>query len=236
MEHSKKTRDSLELIMADAFQFSKQISSYVPSSITKNDRHSWFENCMKMKSLLPVQEQSSQTGSVSIYDVIKQICKNCGDNDFLVSDAGSAYYVASIMFKREKSQRYITSGAQADMGFSLPAAVGVSSVARSTNSRVHAVTGDGSFQLNIQEIQTLVTYKLPVTLYVLNNNGYLSIRATQNSFFPGRQCGTDSSNGVEFPDLKLLSKAYNIPYRFVSSESELGLLYKSRIQIVSHCM
>ena len=107
------------------------------------------------------------------------------------------------------------------MGFSLPAAVGVSSVARSTNSRVHAVTGDGSFQLNIQEIQTLVTYKLPVTLYVLNNNGYLSIRATQNSFFPGRQCGTDSSNGVEFPDLKLLSKAYNIPYRFVSSESEL---------------
>ena len=80
------------------------------------------------------------------------------------------------------------------------------------SSRVHAVTGDGSFQLNLQELQTLVTNKLPITLYILNNNGYLSIRTTQNTFFPGRQCGTDSSNGVDFPRLDLLCKAYGIEY------------------------
>ena len=67
----------------------------------------------------------------------------------------------------------------------------------------------------------MVTNSLPVTLYILNNNGYLSIRATQNSFFPGRQCGTDSTNGLGFPDIRLLCQAYGIAYRYVCSEHSL---------------
>ena len=83
------------------------------------------------------------------------------------------------------------------------------------------MTGDGSLQLNLQELQTLVTNKLPVTLYVLNNNGYLSIKATQASFFTGRECGTGPDTGVDFPNIKLLCKAYKIEYRQVTTVDEL---------------
>ena len=184
-------------------------------------REDWLDRCSEMKELLPIQEQFSGLNSVSIYDSIRIICENFGDKDILVSDAGSAYYVASIMFKRSKGQRYITSGAQADMGFSLPAAIGAAASIKQENTRVHAVTGDGSFQLNIQELQTLVTNKLPVTLYILNNNGYLSIRATQKAFFEGRECGTGPTSGVDFPSIQSICNAYKISYRRASSCKDL---------------
>ena len=236
-EHAKKTRSSMSLCQMDAFEFIKILSSQSVHDLSAERRNSWFSACLKMKELLPIQEQFSPSGSVSIYDVVGQICEGFGANDFLVSDAGSSYYVSSIMFTKTFNQRYITSGAQADMGFSLPAAIGIAAGLTSVSSRVHAVTGDGSFQLNLQELQTLVTNKLPITLYILNNNGYLSIRTTQNTFFPGRQCGTDSSNGVDFPRLDLLCKAYGIEYRYASSVESLRnvVIESTKVQMPIVC-
>ncbi|QNI83944.1 acetolactate synthase/ large subunit/ biosynthetic type [Synechococcus sp. PROS-7-1] len=220
-EHSKKTRSAMVLLQIDAFEFTKLLPSLRTGDSYKDGRLQWLDACLRMKALLPVQEQFSSRGSISIYDVVSQICLNFGEHDFLVSDAGSAYYVSSIMFVKTFSQRYVTSGAQADMGFSLPAAIGVAAWLPSGGRRVHAVTGDGSFQLNLQELQTLITNNLPITLYVLNNRGYLSIRSTQNTFFPGRQCGTDSSTGVDFPNLRLLCAAYGIEYRYAEALDSL---------------
>ena len=121
-------------------------------------------------------------------------------------------YIESI------NQRYITSGAQADMGFSLPAAIGA---CISANKPVIGITGDGSFQLNIQELQTIKHYNLPVKIFVWNNNGYLSIRATQDKFFDGRRIGTDSASGVSFPEVEKISYAYDLPYVKINNVSEL---------------
>lgn len=74
------------------------------------------------------------------------------------------------------------------------------------------ITGDGSLQMNIQELQTLAHYRLPVKLFVWNNDGYLSIRATQRKFFDGRFVGTDSMSGVSFPDLEKIAAAYGLRY------------------------
>lgn len=233
VEHSKKTRSGMHFILSDAYNFLHSLSS---SDIAKKVSHSsvdWMNRCQRMKAVLPIQEQTSPTGAVSIYDAVATICEDCGDNDILISDAGSAYYVSSIIFKRTASQRYVTSGAQADMGFSLPASIGAAASINLTTSRVHAVTGDGSFQLNIQELQTLVTNQLPVTVYVLNNNGYLSIRATQSAFFPGRQCGTDPRSGVDFPNLKLICKAYQIEYRFASDVESLSAIVRESSQVTN---
>lgn len=213
VEHSKKTRSNMNFVLSDAYSFLEALGLSGRNKSNQAELRTWLYTCRQMKELLPIQEQHSPHGAVSIYDAVKSICEHCGDSDILVSDAGSAYYVCSIMFSRKKAQRYVTSGAQADMGFSLPAAIGVAASIDSSSSRVHALTGDGSFQLNLQEIQTLVTSHLPVTLYVLNNNGYLSIRATQSAFFPGRQCGTDRNTGVDFPNIRLLCAAYRIEYR-----------------------
>jgi acetolactate synthase-1/2/3 large subunit len=116
------------------------------------------------------------------------------------------------------------------MGFSLPAAIGIAASLKSSSAKVHAITGDGSFQLNLQEIQTVVTNHLPVILYVLNNNGYLSIRATQSAFFSGRQCGTDPSCGVEFPNIELICSAYRIAYRYAEDIIALLDVIKESIQ------
>ena len=95
------------------------------------------------------------------------------------------------------------------MGFSLPAAIGS---AAAGSRKVIAISGDGSVQMNIQELQTLKYYRFPVKLFVWNNDGYLSIRATQRKFFDGRLIGTDKSNGVSFPSLAKLAKAYGLRY------------------------
>jgi acetolactate synthase-1/2/3 large subunit len=141
--------------------------------------------------------------------------KELKSNSVVVSDAGSTFYVTSQAFQPIKNQRYITSGAQADMGFTLPAAIGAAFAQK--DRMIVGITGDGSFQMNIQELQTLIHYKIPVKLVIWNNDGYLSIRQTQKKFFSGREIGTDKNSGVSFPSTKKIASAYNIPY--VSSKS-----------------
>jgi acetolactate synthase-1/2/3 large subunit len=94
------------------------------------------------------------------------------------------------------------------MGYSLPAAIGVSTA--TGDKRVLAVTGDGSFQQNIQELQTLKCYQLPIKLFVLNNDGYLSIRASQKNYFEERYIGEGPRSGVTMPDTLKICEAYEI--------------------------
>ena len=101
------------------------------------------------------------------------------------------------------------SGGQAEMGFTLPACVGAS-VAK---GEVIGIVGDGSFQMNIQELQTIVHHKLPIKLFVWNNEGYLSIRNTQKKFFDGNFIGCDPETGdISFPFLEKIADAYGIKY------------------------
>jgi len=136
----------------------------------------------------------------------------------VISDAGSSFYAVTQALQLDDSQRYITSGGQAEMGFSLPAAIGA---AFRGFPLVAAITGDGSLQMNIQELQTVKHYNLPVKLFVWNNNGYLSIRATQQKFFDSRFIGTDARHGVSFPDLKKIADAYGLPFIRISGSCEL---------------
>jgi len=137
----------------------------------------------------------------------------------VVSDAGSAFYVTAQSLFTIKKSRHISPGAQAEMGFTIPASIGVSFA--TDKNKVVGITGDGSFQFNIQELQTIRHHNLPIKLFVWNNNGYLSIRTTQNKFFAGRNIGTDCSCGVSFPDLKSIAKAYNIKYYKIKKTSKL---------------
>jgi acetolactate synthase-1/2/3 large subunit len=105
------------------------------------------------------------------------------------------------------------------MGYSLPAAIGVS--AATGDGRVLAVTGDGSLQQNIQELQTLIHYGLPVKLFVLNNDGYLSIRASQTNYFKERYIGEGPRSGVTMPDTLKICNAYGVPAARVSNLADL---------------
>ncbi len=108
------------------------------------------------------------------------------------------------------------------MGFDLPGAVGA--CVGSGRKRVICLAGDGSIQMNIQELQTIATNRLPISIFVLNNDGYLSIRLTQQAFFPGNLVGCDPQSGVGFPDFAGIAAGYRLPYTSLRSHGDLERL------------
>jgi acetolactate synthase I/II/III large subunit len=214
-EHKKNTVTIDQFIGADVGDFLDEINL----KIEKQQPDNWKDKCIHWKNKWPVYQEGYDTNSVNMYEFVKVLSELANEDSIIVSDAGSSYYVTSQSFTfKSIEQRYITSGAQADMGFSLPAAIGA---CVSSNKPVMGITGDGSFQLNIQELQTVKHYNLPVKLFVWNNNGYLSIRATQDKFFEGRRIGTDPTSGVSFPEVEKIAYAYDLPYFKINNVSEL---------------
>jgi len=202
----------------------------------------WSEKCFYWKKHWPVclPEYSDDSEGINLYWFTDRLSALAPEKTVVISDAGSSFYVISQGFKFSKNQRYVTSGGQAEMGYSLPASIGVS--VANPNWQILAITGDGSFQMNIQELQTLVHYQLPVKLFVWNNDGYLSIRATQRKFFDGRYIGTDKKSGISFPNLEKICDAYGIKYLCAKKSSELddvilsALAYEGPIIIEVMCI
>jgi len=214
-EHKKNTVNIDQIICADVGDFLENIENKIAPKSSKD----WSNKCIHWKNKWPVYQEGYDTDTVNMYEFTKALSELASEDSIVVSDAGSSYYVTSQSFTlNNKKQRYITSGAQADMGFTLPAAIGACIAA---NKPVIGITGDGSFQLNIQELQTIKHYNLPVKLIVWNNNGYLSIRATQNKFFDGRRIGTDLESGVSFPEVGKIASAYELPYVKINNVAEL---------------
>lgn len=218
-EHLKQTVHVEQIIQADA----KDVLQKLLLSNWNQEYCDWAKKCLEWKKAYPVcleeyYEDDSQ--GINMYLFVEELSKCFKDDSVVVTDAGSAVYVPAQGIKTyDKKQRYITSGAQAEMGFTLPAAIGTC-VARN-GKEVLGITGDGSFQMNIQELQTLIYHKFPVKLFVWNNDGYLSIRATQNKFFDGRFIGTDSTSGVSFPEVEKIANAYGITYFRIDSIKDL---------------
>ncbi|NQT57495.1 MAG: thiamine pyrophosphate-binding protein [Bacteroidetes bacterium] len=151
------------------------------------------------------------------YVFAQEITRLLSPGDVLVAANGSAcvsVFQAGIVNKGIKA--FWNSGC-ASMGYALPAALGAAIDPESKN--VICITGDGSIQMNIQELQTIKTYNLQVKIFLLNNGGYSSIKQTQDNFFAGNRFGSDKASGVEFPDCIKLAKAYDYPYYRVTSEN-----------------
>lgn len=213
-EHKKNTVNINLMIEADLRYFFGCIELDYKTNIE------WTDKCLYWKEKWPIYNKAyGLEEKINMYEFIKQLESVMKDDSIVVADAGSAYYITSQALKLNSFQRYITSGAQADMGYTLPAAIGAS-VANDLGT-VLAITGDGSFQMNLQELQTIVHNKLPVKIFIWNNDGYLSIKTTQTKFFESRYAGTDSKSGISNPDFKKIAYAYGIPFFRASTPAEL---------------
>ncbi len=214
-EHQKNTVRIDKFVNAHLKNFFEKINQKVINLDTKD----WIKKCNHWKNKWPVAlERYENEEKINKYTFIDHLCKFLKEDTAVVSDAGSSYYVTSQALQIRANQRYITSGAQADMGFTLPAAIGTCFAKK---GEVVGITGDGSLQMNIQELQTMKHYNLPLKLFVWNNNGYLSIRATQRKFFDGRAIGTDKDSGISFPEVEKIAYAYGIQYFIAKEVSEL---------------
>lgn len=141
------------------------------------------------------------------------------DNDMpIITSDGSAHVVAMQSYRLKKDQRLFTNVGCASMGYGLPAAIGA--CFGNNLKPLICLEGDGSIQMNIQELQTLKHYNLPIKLFVINNDGYLSIKITQQSFFDGKEFASGKNNGISFPELKKICKAYDLQYFCIKNNSE----------------
>ena len=133
----------------------------------------------------------------------------------VISDAGSAFYVASQAINLKEGQRYFPSGALATMGYTLPASIGVA-IADLNNVTV-GITGDGSFMQNMQEISIMQYHQLPLKLFVVNNDGYLSIRNSQIKNNGGKLVASCPVSKVPFPNLEKVIEAFDLQYYKIDS-------------------
>jgi acetolactate synthase-1/2/3 large subunit len=182
----------------------------------------WLNKCMKWKQDWPIcnEYQKDDKEGINLYHFYEIFNKHTPKNSIVVADAGSSGYVSAQSVLIKKGQRFIMSGGQMEMGFTLPCTIGVAYAAK--DKMVFGITGDGSFQLNIQELQTLANFKPNIKLIIWNNSGYLSIKSTQSRFFEGRKIGAGPESGLTFPDTSKIAKAYGLPFKRVSKAKTLG--------------
>lgn len=220
--HKKKTIRIDRLVQSDAKVAIDKMFSVLCDSRFVSRSSDWLGRCVAWKNKYPVclPEYATLRGEINVYSFMDRISTLSKAGDAFIGDAGSAIYAVSQGIKITKDgQRYIPSSAMATMGYTVPAALGVS--AALGDGRVIAITGDGSLQQNIQELQTILHYKFPIKLFIWNNDGYLSIRASQKNYFKERYIGEGARSGVSIPDTLKICAAYGIPSSRVSELSDL---------------
>ena len=186
-----------------------------------NSFSDWLNICLSWRQKYPVclPEYKRRKKEINLYYFFNQLSDCLRKGDAIVTDAGSTFYAGSQSVNIKPGVRYVTSGGFATMGYGLPASIGVCLALN--RQRVMCVTGDGSFQQNIQELQTVVHYHLPLKIFIINNNGYLSIRFTQQKFF-NRLIGEGPTSGVSFPDAKKIAFTYGIKFIRITNNRELN--------------
>ena len=207
-EHSKNTVKIDRFIHRDA----KDFLDLYWFNRSKDD---WNYLCEEWKEKWPVCPLENPSEKVDLYYFMQCLNTLKRDDDVVISDAGSAFYVCAQAIEIKGNQRFVTSSSQAEMGFTIPACIGA---AFAKDGDVIGVTGDGSFMMNMQELQTIAYYNLPVKLFVWNNDGYLSIRTTQKKFFGGREIGTDSESGISIPNIRKVVESFGIEYVYAHAD------------------
>ncbi len=194
----------------------------------------WLERCSRWKKDYPVvlPRHYEDKNHTNVYAFIKELSERTAEKQITVVGNGSACVVGSHGYVIKKDCRFIINSAIASMGYDLPAAIGAC-VAEFGNSALHGradslaqedeadtgikdiilVTGDGSIQMNLQELQTIIHHRMPIKIFVINNEGYHSIRQTQTNLFNKNFVGIGpQSRDLSFPSLEKLAYAYGYPY------------------------
>ncbi len=198
-------------IQADAHIFLEEMLEQLKTISIQPDKK-WIDACLKWKEHYPlvVDEYYSDKEHVNSYVFMDKLSNHLNNTDSLV--AGNGLDTVSYLqgFKVKEGQRTYTSINWGAMGWDLPLSIGT--CIGKAKTRTICVTGDGSMQWNVQELLTIKHYNLPIKLFLFNNHGYSSIRATQKTFYNGHFVGSDELSGVSNPNYEYLAAAYGIRY------------------------
>ena len=215
-------------IKADARKFINKLNHKLNLSRFNQKYPNWIKYCNKIKKKYPVAPEYSSIKKnkfVDPYYFVKILSDKLRDNETVALGAsGSCFTVSGQVFSPKKNQRVFTAKGMAAMGFGLPSTIGAA--LSKNNKRAITIIGDGGFQLNVQELQTIFVNKLKVKIFVFQNKGYHAIRVTQDTYFKKRYVGSSNSSGVLLPNIEKISKSYGIKYSQISNNRELDVKLK----------
>ncbi|MHB8392726.1 MAG: thiamine pyrophosphate-binding protein, partial [Acidobacteriaceae bacterium] len=198
-------------IHADAREFLEELERQIDAKAELQDHSEWLAWCKKRVARYPVVRPEQRVISdrhVNPYHFMDRLFALLAADDTVVCANGSACVVAFQAAAVKEGQSIFANSGSASMGYDLPASIGAAVALE--GHRVICLAGDGSLQMNLQELQTIAHHKFPIKIFVLNNEGYLSCRLTQGNFFK-RLAGEGASNGISFPDIVKVGQAYGIP-------------------------
>lgn len=190
----------------------------------------WIEWCLDRKKRYPVVLDEYWKNDIAInpYCFMKALSEHLPEGQVIVTGDGTACVTSFQAMQLKKGQRLYTNSGSASMGYDLPAAIGA--CVASGYQRIICFAGDGSIQQNIQELATISYNNYPIKLFVLNNNGYHSIRQTQSNFFGEPLVGVGPESGLGFPNFEKLAHAYDLPYVRLEQHAQMNDIFKAFLQ------
>jgi len=224
MKEIKKPILSIDLpVNFDAKDFIEEMIRQIKESNFNVEIDDWLDYGRRLNKKYPVvlKDYWLEKKFVNNYCFIETIGKLLKPNELIVESNGvgplncmyQAFYVKS-------GQRIILNNGCAQMGYGLPAAIGVA-FAMNKKQRVICFDGDGSIQLNIHELQVMKHHNLPIKLFIYSNDGYQSIKNTQNNLFAGKHVAVDKESGVSCPDIVKIGKAYGIKTERINNHTDM---------------
>lgn len=207
-------------VQADAKDFLEKLDRALQKPL---ERHSeWLTICQEWKQNYPVVQKKhySKDGLANAYCFLNEISHRAKEDQYIVLGNGTVEACMHALYIKEHTRVICNSGA-ASMGYDLPAAIGCCFAIGKKDTV--CLTGDGSIQMNLQELQTIVFHKLPIKIFVVNNQGYHSMRQTEGNLFPEyTKVGVGPESGdLSFPEMKKIAEAYGIPYMAAKSNEEI---------------
>ena len=209
-------------VHADAKEFLKELNS---KNITPASS-SWLQHCDTFKAPVVLDRHRNMKDVASVYALVEKLNNHIPSDYHIVTSDGSANVVTMQVSKLKDGQRLITNTGGAPLGYGLPCAVGAA-----THHNILCMEGDGSLHLNVHELQTVRHNNLPLKILLINNDGYLSMKITQNIFFNGRLVAADKNSGVTFPDYEKVADVYNLPFIRVYNNDEIDEKLQQFFQI-----
>lgn len=196
-------------VVCNVKDFIKELNNKTDKIVNKNNE--WLTYCKSIREQYPVitDEHKDARNYVSAYYFIDQLCEQLNSDDIIVPESsGGAGEITYQAFRIKKGQKMKNAAGLGSMGFGLPYAIGA--CLANNKQRTILINGDGAFQLNIQELETLKRLDLPVKIFIWNNNGYASIRAMQRNTFEGHYVASEEESGLTMPSLSKIANAYGI--------------------------
>lgn len=198
-------------INADLAEFLPEFDKTLNPDILKNMSSDWLEFSKKLQAKYSFEntKEYRQSGDrINVYNFVRRVTELMKEKDVCVMANATATICTFQTAEIKENQRFFSNSGDASMGYDLPAAIG----ACVANNRKNIVcfAGDGSIMMNLQELQTIKHHNLPIKIFLLNNDGYISIKQTQNNFFEGRNTGAGTNSGVTTPDFVKVGNAFGI--------------------------